>query len=63
MSSNEATRHELWFSMFENYPPLRKYFKNREEYTAEDVQNDPFFAKQGMNVAAFPFLGEIFFTK
>nr|1ASH_A Chain A, HEMOGLOBIN (OXY) [Ascaris suum] len=51
-TSNEARQDgiDLYKHMFENYPPLRKYFKSREEYTAEDVQNDPFFAKQGQKI-------------
>uniref|UniRef100_A0A914RN49 Globin family profile domain-containing protein n=1 Tax=Parascaris equorum TaxID=6256 RepID=A0A914RN49_PAREQ len=36
--------------MFENYPAWRKYFVNREEYTSKDVQDDPFFAKQGQRI-------------
>uniref|UniRef100_A0A914RA05 Globin family profile domain-containing protein n=1 Tax=Parascaris equorum TaxID=6256 RepID=A0A914RA05_PAREQ len=38
---------DLYKHMFENYPSMREAFKDRENYTAEDVQKDPFFVKQG----------------
>ncbi|KHN75412.1 Extracellular globin [Toxocara canis] len=41
---------DLYKHMFEHYPDLRKFFKNRENYTAEDVQKDEFFAKQGQKI-------------
>lgn len=50
--SDEAKQDgiDLYKLMFEHYPDMRKHFKGREEYTAEDVQKDPFFAKQGQKI-------------
>lgn len=46
--------------MFENYPSMREAFKDRENYTAEDVQKDPFFVKQGLSIII---KGEVCFSE
>nr|BAX39004.1 hemoglobin [Anisakis simplex] len=41
---------DLYKHMFEHYPHMRAAFKGRENYTAEDVQKDEFFVKQGHKI-------------